>query len=57
MSEVKEKDSKILNIRLTEKEHTIIKVKAAQKKMSIKKYLISLVENDCLENEEDKKEE
>lgn len=58
MSEViKEKDSKILNIRLTEKQHMEIKIKAARRKMSIKSYLLSLMENDCLENEEEKKEE
>jgi predicted DNA binding CopG/RHH family protein len=43
-------DTKILNLRLSEKDHMIFKVKAARRKMSIKRYLISLVEND--ENDE-----
>lgn len=50
------KDNKILNIRLTEEQHTQIKIKAARKGISIKKYLLSLVENDSLEEEDNKEE-
>jgi predicted HicB family RNase H-like nuclease len=46
MTKPKDNCTKILNIRLTEEDHTTIKVKAAQNKMSIKEYFLFLVEND-----------